>query len=176
MRTDPREMLAVGIFGRSGLGERIEALLHRRCFAASWSGGIFTAAAVLLAGLMTGGALLPRWIAFAQEPHQDSFEVASIKVNLSGEAGSVVNFPETGRLTVTNASLKTLIRSGYGVQTDQIIGGPAWLDRDRFDIQAKTTGPIREQQEAKLMQGLLAERFHLSVHPDTRELSIYVMT
>ncbi len=168
-------MLAVGIFGsRSRIGDRIEMLVQRRLhFKARASGCGIAASAVVLAGLMIAGSLTPRWVAFAQ---QDSFEVASIRINQSGNDGSIVNFPETGRLTATNASLKTLIRSAYGIQNDQIVGGPPWLDRDRFDIQAKTAGPIREAQEGPLLLNLLAERFHLKVHQDTRELPLFVMT
>src|SRR5690348_9503687 len=116
MPTDSREILAVGMFGRrSQLGDRIERLLQSRLFRSKVSGPGVAAGAVILSGLMTAGALTRPWIAFAQRP-QDSFEVASIKVNRSGIDGSVVNFPDTGRLTVTNASLKTLIRNAYPVQ------------------------------------------------------------
>jgi uncharacterized protein (TIGR03435 family) len=177
MRTDAREILAVGIFGnRSRIGDRIERLVERKLhFRAKASGRGVAAGTVVLAGLMFAGALTPRWIAFAQQ-HQDSFEVASIRLNQSGDDGFIVNFPETGRLIVTNASLRTLIRNAYGAQNDQILGGPPWLDRDKFDIQAKTNGPIREEQEGRLLLNLLVVRFHLRFHQDTRELPIYVMT
>jgi uncharacterized protein (TIGR03435 family) len=177
MRTDPQEMLAVGIFGRqSDIGGRIETLMRKRYLTAGASGRVIATGAIVLAGMTIAGAFMPQWIAFAQPSRENSFEVASIKVNASGVDGSIVNFPETGRLTVTNASLKTLIRNAYGIQNDQIVGGPAWLDRDKFDIQAKTSGPIREEQEGPLLLNLLKERFHLSVHRDARELPIYVMT
>jgi uncharacterized protein (TIGR03435 family) len=102
-----------------------------------------------------------------------TFEVASIHPNPGGTTDSIVNFPETGRLTVTNATLKTLIRAAYGIQNDQISGGPKWLDTDRYDIEARTSGPITEDQDQPLLQSLLAERFHLKTHREQRELTVY---
>jgi uncharacterized protein (TIGR03435 family) len=109
-------------------------------------------------------------VAFAQ-----TFEVASIRPNLSGGVGSVVNLPESGRLSAVNATLKTLIRFAYSIQNDQVIGGPKWLDTDRYDIEAKTSGPIPQNREQPLMQNLLASRFKLRVHRESRELTVYAL-
>jgi hypothetical protein len=81
----------------------------------------------ILAVLILAGAL-----------HAQKFEAASIHPNPGGTEGRVVDFEDSGLLRVSNASLKMLIRSAYGVQNDQIIGGPKWLDSDRYDIEAKT--------------------------------------
>jgi uncharacterized protein (TIGR03435 family) len=102
-----------------------------------------------------------------------TFEVASIHPNVTGTEGSVINLPETGRLTVTNATLKTLIRAAWGIQNDQISGGPKWLDTDRYDIEARTSGPITEDQDHPLLQSLLADRFRLKTHREQRELTVY---
>jgi len=104
-----------------------------------------------------------------------TFEAASIHPNLSGTEGSVIDLEPTGRLKVTNSSLKTLIRAAYGIQNDQIVGGPKWLDTDRYDIDGKTIGKISSDQEQPLMQNLLADRFRLKVHKERRELTVYVM-
>jgi uncharacterized protein (TIGR03435 family) len=82
-----------------------------------------------------------------------------------------------GRFTATNATLRQLIRNAYQLQEFQITGGPAWLDRDRFDIVAKAEGtgqddPVRRQL---MLRALLAERFALTVHIDKRELPIYAL-
>lgn len=103
----------------------------------------------------------------------NQFEAASIHPNISGRDGSVVDFGEDGRLRVENASLKFLIRSAYGVQADQIIGGPKWLDTDRYDITAKTIGRITEKQEQPLLKDLLTDRFRLRTHTEKRELTVY---
>ena len=102
-----------------------------------------------------------------------TFEVASIHPNVTGTEGSVIDLPETGRLRVTNATLKTLVRAAYGIQNDQISGGPKWLDTDRYDIEARTSRPITEDQDQPLLQNLLADRFRLKVHREQRELTVY---
>jgi uncharacterized protein (TIGR03435 family) len=104
-----------------------------------------------------------------------SFEAAAIHPNPSGTEGSLVDLEPTGRLTVKNSTLKALIRAAYGVQNDQIIDGPKWLDTDRYDIEAKTSGPISQDREQPLMQNLLADRFKFKVHRDSRELTVYLL-
>lgn len=105
----------------------------------------------------------------------NTFEAASIHPNESGRDGSAVNLGNDGRLTATNVSLKSLIRSAYGLQNDQVTGGPKWLDEDRYDITAKTAGRITDQQQQPLLQNLLADRFKLKVHRDKQELTVYVL-
>ena len=123
-----------------------------------------------------------RWIAVfailtvASAQTSPTFEVASIHPNPSGSTDSIVNFPETGHLRVTNATLKSLIRAAWNIQNDQISGGPKWLDTDRYDIEARTSGPITEDQDQPLLQSLLADRFHLKAHREQRELTIYALT
>jgi uncharacterized protein (TIGR03435 family) len=172
-----REMLASGLFGLgSKIGDRIEVLLRRgRTFSSRASGRDVLISTAALAGLMLAGSTAPRWIAFAQVAPEPSFDVASIRPNQSGHDGMIINLPDTGRLSVTNATLKDLIRNAWGIQNYQIAGGPGWLNTDRYDIQAKTAGPITEVQEEPLMQNLLADRFHLKVHRDTSELPVYAL-
>src|SRR5471030_1141699 len=82
--------------------------------------------------VMTASSLLAR-----QAPPQ--FEVASVKVNTSGDAKVVMQSPG-GRFIATNVTLRQLIRNAYQLQEFQITGGPSWIDRDRFDIVAKADG------------------------------------
>jgi uncharacterized protein (TIGR03435 family) len=113
------------------------------------------------------------FLVLAAALHAQTFEAASIHANPSGRDGSVVDFENSGLLRASNASLKTLIRSAYGVQADQIIGGPKWLDSDRYDIEAKTAGPIKESDEQPILRHLLADRFQLKTHAEKRELTVY---
>jgi uncharacterized protein (TIGR03435 family) len=105
--------------------------------------------------------------------HAQTFEAASIHPNPTGREGSVVNFEDTGLLRANNVSLKMLIRSAYSLQDDQIIGGPKWLDSDRYDIEAKTGHPIQGSEEKLFLQHLLADRFQLKTHTEKRELPVY---
>jgi len=123
----------------------------------------------------TAGIAILACVCAAAGQRSPAFEAASIHPNPSGEEGSVVNFPDTGRLGVTNATLKTLICAAWGVQNDQIVGGPKWLDTDRYNIEAKTAGRIRPDREQPLMQDLLIDRFRLRVHRETRELTAYAL-
>jgi uncharacterized protein (TIGR03435 family) len=171
------EALAPGLFGRgTSVGNRIESLLRRgRKFSPRVSEIDVTAGLLALGILLLGSALVPRWISLAQQNPAISFEVASIHPNASGSPDSVVNLPDTGRLSATNATLEALIRAAWVIQNMQIIGGPKWIDADRFDIEAKTSRPIRDSDDGPLLQNLLAERFHLKVHQESRNLPAYAL-
>lgn len=114
-----------------------------------------------------------------------AFEVASVKPNKSGDLGIRFGMQPGGRFTVTNAPLRPLILQAYGLQDFQLIGGPEWMKSDRFDIVAKASadipfgpppapgGPPTAQQ--LLLRALLADRFGLKVHHETREMAIYAL-
>ena len=111
------------------------------------------------------------------QPSQ-AFDVAAIRPNLSGSApGTGFDLNGTGRLRVTNATLKFLIQSAYRIQSDQIAGGPGWLDSDRYDIDAKTEHPekIEPDQLKTMLQNLLADRFRLRTHREAREMTVYAL-
>jgi uncharacterized protein (TIGR03435 family) len=106
-----------------------------------------------------------------------SFEVASVRPNRSGSLNTRIDLMEGGRLRITNASLKTLVRNAYGLQAFQFDGGPAWLDTDMYDIEAKTgrQEKITEAELPALLQSLLADRFHLKTHWESREATVYAL-
>lgn len=104
-----------------------------------------------------------------------AFEAVSIHRNVHG--GDASTNVTRGRLTMTNASLRTLIRSAYDIQNFQFAGGPAWLDSDTYDI-AATTGDgadISHDRYRALLQALLADRFQLKVHWETRQSDVYAL-
>ncbi|MGE3404280.1 MAG: TIGR03435 family protein, partial [Vicinamibacterales bacterium] len=104
------------------------------------------------------------------------FEVASVKPNLSGDIGSRFGVRPGGQLVVTNNSLRNIVRNAWNLQDFQIIDGPDWFDRDRFDILAKPAVEPRSREEfAQMVQALLTERFKLRVHFETREIPIYAL-
>jgi uncharacterized protein (TIGR03435 family) len=81
-----------------------------------------------------------------------------------------------GRLTVDNETLKRCIYNAYGVGPNQVVGGPDWLSTDRFNIEAKPEQPVKDDSVAMAMlQTLLAERFKLVAHRETRTISAYVL-
>jgi uncharacterized protein (TIGR03435 family) len=114
------------------------------------------------------------------------FEVTIVKPSKSGESGSHSSF-QGGRFIASNVFLKNVMQyQAYGIPEMRIVGGPKWLGSERFDIEAKTDDAVARQlqtadrdQRTRLMQGmfqqLLAERFKLAVHWETRELPVYAL-
>ena len=124
-------------------------------------------------------------------PDAPSFEVASIKPNNSGD-GRVMLQNQPGRFAATNVTLRMLIRNAYQLQDFQISGGPAWLNADHFDIVAKIDATVQEQINARggamapaagqgptpiqlMLRSLLADRFKLTVHKETKEAPVYAL-
>jgi uncharacterized protein (TIGR03435 family) len=113
------------------------------------------------------------------------FEVASVKPNKSGDNRIGIGFQPGGRFRATNVPLRELISAAYGTPQPlpafQILGGPKWIESDRFDIVAKAAGdpqpgPNGAPPEMFLMlRNLLAERFQLTVHRETKEVPIYTL-
>jgi uncharacterized protein (TIGR03435 family) len=106
-----------------------------------------------------------------------SFEVATIKPSKPDAPGK--GFIVDGRRFKTiNTTLGDLISFTYGIHPKQLVGAPAWVDTDKFDITAQPDGEgTPSQQQWKTMwQKLLAERFKLAFHHDKKELSVYVLS
>ena len=115
-----------------------------------------------------------------------AFEVASIKPNKSGSGSSHSSF-SNGRFSATNIQLKTLLQyEAYGIPGPQIMGGPNWLGSERFDMEAKADEAAvsqmaklgseeRNLMQRQMVQQLLADRFKLAVHWETKELPIYAL-
>ena len=103
------------------------------------------------------------------------FAVASIRPSVQGtDAGTKVELFPGGRLRISNEPVMLLLRMAFQVQDAQIINAPRWLATDRYDIEAKagTDGKLTPQMMGPLMQSLLAERFQLKFHRETRELTV----
>ncbi len=106
-----------------------------------------------------------------------SFEVATIKPSKPDQQGKL--FTVRGRRLVTiNTSLVDLITIAYGIQAKQLVGQQPWMDGDKYDIEATpdVDGMPNDRQLKLMLKKLLADRFELKFHNDTRELSAYVLT
>src|SRR5687768_13114234 len=104
-----------------------------------------------------------------------SFDVASIKQNRSGEFFGSFGYEPGGRLMVVNNSVRTLIRSAYSLQNYQILGGPQWMNSDRYDVSARASGNASEEQLKLMLRRLLGERFKLVARREVREIPIYAL-
>ena len=120
-------------------------------------------------------------IVAAQDEPAPTFEVASVKQNLSGEGPMLIQTPPGNRITVTNVPLRQLVTIAYQLQQFQLVGGPSWMASDHFDIIAKVAGeqkpfvPGQPPDVMLAMRSLLAERFKLKMHKETREMDIYAL-
>src|SRR5262249_41806417 len=119
-------------------------------------------------------------------------EVASIKPADPGANGGRIQYVPGGGLNMTNVPLRNIIQQAYDVRDFQLTGGPGWVGTDRWDITARpapgtvdgTDDPakmtdaqrqtVRDQMGERL-RALLADRFHLTVHKETKEQPIYAL-
>jgi uncharacterized protein (TIGR03435 family) len=130
-------------------------------------------------GIVIGGAAPPA--APGAPPGPMSFEVASVKQNVSGDQGIRFGMQPGGRFNAVNAPVRELIRFAYLVQNFQIVDAPDWIREDRYDITAKAEGDIPPSPPGQLgpmqmmMRSLLADRFKLVVREDTREQPLYAL-
>jgi uncharacterized protein (TIGR03435 family) len=130
-------------------------------------------------------------VASAQMP---SFDVASVKPDKADSGmmggschgtdsvyGGALPFspPPLGRCVMRNVSLKMLIQTAYDLRGPEagqrISGGPVWLDSNKYDIEAKAAEPVSEAELKRMLQSLLAERFQLALHRETREMPGYTL-
>ena len=111
--------------------------------------------------------------AAAETSPRPAFDVTSVKPNNSGEGRFALLGEPGGGLTATNVTLGMLIRAAYRLQDNQIVGGPKWLFSDRFDVTGKGSAPGSDGQSLQKLQALLADRFRIVTHLETRELPMY---
>jgi uncharacterized protein (TIGR03435 family) len=78
-----------------------------------------------------------------------------------------------GKMNAQNATVHFLIQVAYGVREFQVTAGPTWTNSERFDITAKGDEGAKQTQIGLMMQSLLADRFKLAVHRETREMPVY---
>jgi uncharacterized protein (TIGR03435 family) len=122
-----------------------------------------------LLSLVCGAALS------AQAP---AFDVASVRANRSEQTENSIQLLPNGRFVATNSTLRSLILRAYKLHDSQLINAPEWIDRERFDIDARVATPPRDGPEAliPMLRTLLSERFGLRSHTEPRPIPAYVLT
>ena len=108
---------------------------------------------------------------------QDGFEAASIhptKESVTNERDGIISASH-GTLRLHDVTLKSCIHYAYGVSTAQIVGGTN-LSGERYDILATAGRDLGDAELRRMLQGLLAERFHLTLHHEQREMRGYVLS
>jgi uncharacterized protein (TIGR03435 family) len=103
------------------------------------------------------------------------FDVATVKLNPSGDAGWRLGPPGRGSISIVNLQLKKIIASSFRIQ-DSMVFGPSWLDTTRYDIVGKGPDASAPNPEVwEMMRALLAERFALKYHIESREISVFAL-
>src|SRR3954469_1675816 len=108
----------------------------------------------------------------APDPKPLAFEVASVKPS-SGPAGIGRVSPD--RFLRPDTTVLILVTYAYAVDGVQVDGGDPWMRESRFHLDAKAEGRPTEEQMRAMVRQLLAERFHLKTHVETRDLPRYAM-
>jgi uncharacterized protein (TIGR03435 family) len=106
-----------------------------------------------------------------------TFEAASVKPTAGARPQPPTGGPGTsdpGRIHYPFSSLQFLVMRAYDVNRFQIVG-PPWLGTERFDVDATLPRGTTMPQFRAMLQNLLAERFHLAIHRETREAPGYVL-
>jgi uncharacterized protein (TIGR03435 family) len=179
-----------GMAGVTGadLKQRIETIVSRRmvyALSATKRALLTTAASTaILAPFVIGFLNAPRTHAQVEGLRigEQKFEVASVKPNRSGERNGMLRRQPGGRMSATNMPLRQLIMFAYQMTPMTLVGGPSWMNDSRFDIVAKLDGdpppvPLGSGPDAMMlaMRTLLAERFKLEVHQESRQLDVYAL-
>lgn len=124
--------------------------------------------------------------AFAQNATTPAFEVSTIKLSAPDSEGAHTGM-RGGTFTASNVTLKTVLsHQAFATPEPRIVGGPKWLDTAHFDVEAKMTPASIAQLQAlppeqgmqqfqSMFQQLLADRFQLKTHWETRELPVYAL-
>jgi len=112
-----------------------------------------------------------------QIPADLRFEVASLKPSDgTAQASGIRPAPGGERYEARNCTIKMMVQVAYRVKAEQIVGGPAWLDNDRFDMDAKAEKPSSVDELHVMLMNMLADRLRLKFHREKREMPVYALT
>jgi uncharacterized protein (TIGR03435 family) len=152
---------------------RLAGRLAGRGSVAGQSGAIYDG--YMRAALVVSSLVLLNLTASGRSAAKASaFEVASVKPSqraLGPDANNLFAFEPAG-ISARNVTLRRLVAEAYRLQLSQVLG-PAWLDQSEYDIEAKASGAVDKEQLALMLRTLLAERFRLAQHRETKELRVY---
>jgi uncharacterized protein (TIGR03435 family) len=130
----------------------------------------------MLRAAAVASLLLSACHAFAQPAApRPEFEVASIKLNKSGDGFIRIMPARGGRFTATNVPLQVLITIAYRIKDFQLSGAPPWVMSERYDVEAKAEGNPELDAVLPMLQTLLEDRLQFKFHRDTKEMQIYAL-
>ena len=111
----------------------------------------------------------------AAQSSKAPFEVVSVKPNTSKAFPLGPEARPGGAFIAANITLESMIRFAYTLPAYRVIGGPAWIRTDRFDVDARAAGDPAPEEIRRMVQRLLADRFQLVVRTEQREMALYTL-
>lgn len=111
----------------------------------------------------------------SSEAQTPQFEVASVKPSVPCRSGPTIYNPTRERFAVSCMSLKDLVAYAFDVRDFQVSGGPSWAGTDQYDVVAKPEGSATSERILAMARSLLAERFELKFHRESREMPVLTL-
>ena len=109
----------------------------------------------------------------AQKP--EAFDVVSIRQSRSADGGGGSLLLPGGRYTASNVPVIVLLDAAYGIPPERVVGGPAWIRSDRYNIEARADGAVTPDDTARLVRRMLRDRFQLKARVEQRETDVFVL-
>jgi uncharacterized protein (TIGR03435 family) len=103
------------------------------------------------------------------------FDAASVKPNKLDDRIVTLDAGPGGRFAARGYTLKLLIQQAYEIKGFQILGGPGWLDEDRYDVEARGKANATRHEVNQMLRQLLAERFALQLHPVQKQMQGFAL-
>ena len=110
------------------------------------------------------------WLSAQSADPPPHFEAADVHLSPKSNSFGSRSSTTRGRYQIKNATMVDLVRAAYDFDTDKVLGGPNWIELDRFDVIAKMPPETTPEARKQMLETLLAERFNLVVHKDTRPM------
>src|ERR1700722_6745936 len=127
--------------------------------------------------LILSGAVFGQTGITASENSAPAFEAADVHASAKVRMPSMASGGLRGtRYLVRQATMVDLISLAYDIDNEKILAGPIWLDTDRFDVSARAPSGSTPEQAGLMLQALLAQRFSLKVHKDSKEMPGFVLS
>src|SRR5215831_92644 len=105
-----------------------------------------------------------------------SFDLADVHVSPRSTTATTRLSFRSGRYEIHNATMVDLVRTAYTIDADKILGGPSWIEFDRFDVIGLAPSNTPPETQKAMLQSLLADRFKLVVHNDTKPAAGLVLS
>lgn len=131
---------------------------------------------------MTNGKIAPLLLTFSltasgqTSAPRPAFEIADIHASPASRYPAMRAAFRPGHIELKQATMVDLIAAAWGVEPNQVFGGPSWLELDRFDIVASTSANASQQAVRQMLESLLTDRFGLAVHPDQKPMPAFVLS